>query len=88
MLSKELLDALIFHLGSGRHTLSLDKMIESRARDLSLSNALYFIRVIFRTDDYSARDKYDCKKCRRVAWNVRVGDTGPVVTHGRLYARE
>ena len=69
-------------LGNGRHTLNLEKMVESRSRDLKLSNALYYIRVIDRTDDYGAHDQYNCSKCRRTSWQLRVGDTGPVVARG------
>lgn len=69
-------------LGGGRHTLNLEKMVESRSNDLRLSNALYYVRVICRTDDYSAWDRYNCKKCRRTSWDLRAGDTGPVVARG------
>jgi len=69
-------------VGGGRHTLNLEKMVESRSLDLRLDNALYYIRVINRTDDYSAWDRYDCSKCRRASWDLRVGDTGPYVARG------
>lgn len=69
-------------LGSGRCTLMLEKMVESRSLDLKLDNALYYIRVIERTDDYTAWDRYNCSKCRRTSWDMRIGDTGPVVARG------
>ena len=64
-----------------RNSLELEFLVAGRATDLSLSDALYYIRVTTHTDDYSANDRYNCQKCRRTAWSFRNGDTGP--TRGR-----
>lgn len=68
-------------LSPKRNALDLEFLVDGRAVDLSLSDALYYIRVITHTDDFSSYDRYNCQKCRRTAWSFRNGDVGP--TRGR-----
>jgi hypothetical protein len=73
-------------LGQTRCLLNLSKMVEGRARDLKLTDALYYIRVILHTDDYSGWDRYNCSKCRRINWEINQGDRGPIISRARFLA--
>jgi hypothetical protein len=57
-------------VGNERYTLQLEKGIESTGRDLTLTNALYYIKVEVWTDDRSEWSYYACKKCRRESANI------------------
>jgi hypothetical protein len=56
--------------GSERYTLTLEKPIESIARDFILTNALYYIRIEVWNDDRSEWSYYNCAKCRRDTSNI------------------
>ena len=66
--------------GVTRYTLSLENVVRSRLNDLRLSDALYYIEVICRTDDYTAYDKYVCTKARRTDSNFAMPDSGTIPT--------
>lgn len=73
-------------ISAGKQTFRLDltKVVESIDTDLFLTSALYYIRVIERNDDWSARVRYNCMKCRFVSWSMPEGDTGAVLATARF----
>ena len=64
--------------GVSRCTVSFEHLIRSRSNDLRLTDALYYIEITNRTDDYTAYDKYICKKARRTAWSFSSPDSGVI----------
>ena len=72
-------------IGAGKATYRLDlaKVVESKADDLLLTDALYYIRVTERDAGYN-RVRYNCKKCRRGTWNIAEPDTGAVMANSRF----
>lgn len=77
-------------ISAGKTTWRLDlgKIADSRVKDLRLTDALYYIRVILRTDDYSQWDRYNCKKCRRAGWGMPLGDVGAAMVQARFLCEE
>lgn len=73
--------------GKARFRLELAKVVESKETDLLLTDALYYIRVTERDAGYN-RVQYNCKKCRRGAWNMPEGDTGAVMATSRFTCEE
>jgi hypothetical protein len=74
--------------GKQRFRLDLAKNVESINTDLFLTNALYYIRVIERNDDYSSRVRYNCKKARFASWSMPEGDVGAVLTQARFICEQ
>ncbi|MHA2068690.1 MAG: hypothetical protein ACXABY_30370 [Candidatus Thorarchaeota archaeon] len=70
--------------GKQNFRLDLAKVVESSDKDLFLTAALYYIRVIEHNDDYSGWTQYNCKKCRFSSWNMVEGDTGVVNASARF----
>lgn len=73
-------------VSSGKQSFRLDltKVVESINQDMFLTAALYYIRVIIRNDDFSARVRYNFKKCRFATWNKAEGDTGVSMAQARF----
>lgn len=73
-------------VSAGKQTFRLDltKVVESINQDLFLTAALYYIRVIIRNDDFSARVRYNCQKSRFVSWNMVEGDSGVSMAQARF----
>lgn len=64
--------------------LELAKVVESINTDLFLTSALYYIRVKEKNDDWSARVRYNCQKCRFAGWSMVEGDRGVVLASARF----
>jgi len=64
--------------------LDLTKVVESINTDLFLTSALYYIRVIGHNDDYSARVRHNCMKCRFTGWSQSEGDKGVSMAQARF----
>ena len=56
--------------GNTRYTLQIEKAVESKDRDLVLTDALYYIRIEVWNDSRSEWSYYNCKKCRRESNNL------------------
>ncbi len=65
--------------GKQHFQLNLAKVVESIDKDLFLTSALYYIRVIEHDDNYASWVRYNCQKCRFGAWSIVEGDTGVVL---------
>lgn len=70
--------------GKARFMLDLARVVDSRTKDLRLSEQLYYIRVINNNDDWSAWDRYNCIKCRRITWEMPITDRGVLMARSRF----
>lgn len=64
--------------------LDLAKIVDGSDNDLLLTDALYYIRVTDHNDRYTSWVRYNCKKARRISWNMPEGDTGAIMATARF----
>lgn len=72
------IEADSYEVGKESCRLTLSKVVEASDKDLSLSDALYYIKVIHRTDTFSEWTEYIFKKCRRISWELPANETGVI----------
>jgi hypothetical protein len=69
-----------YDIGKESVRLTISKVVESDDNDMYLSNALYYVKVKVRNDDWTDWTSYNFKKCRRASWDMNSNELGAIPT--------